>query len=73
MSCTEASRCPPRSRRQVVINSFHWFLPTTGDGATSPTSSRRPGDACRLTPAAPTSDYLGQVARAAEEAGSPPC
>ena len=59
--------------RGVMTLTFDWFLPTSGDGRTiygrghslphGPGAGRRPGDR------PPDIEYLGQVARAAEQLG----
>src|SRR5215218_4430221 len=48
---------------------FHWFLPTRGDGRNAaPATTDRGSDPGALR-RAPTLDYLGSVARAAEQSG----
>lgn len=48
---------------------FHWFLPTRGDGRNvAPATTDRGSDPDALR-RAPTLDYLGSVARAAEQSG----
>jgi alkanesulfonate monooxygenase len=48
---------------------FHWFLPTRGDGRNvAPATTDRGSDA-RALRRPPTLDYLGSVARAAEQSG----
>lgn len=48
---------------------FHWFLPTAGDGREVGAVIAVQGRSVRSTERRPTLEYLGQVAKAAEAAG----
>ena len=57
---------------------LHWFLPTTGDSrsdlsvgdaVTAVSGTREVGRSPRASRRAPTVDYLGQIARSAEQLG----
>src|SRR4051794_12940016 len=61
-------RLPTRSG-QVDMSSFHWFLPTNGDGRHVANVVAAAGVARRVLTRPASLAYLGQIARAAEQSG----